>query len=131
MGKIPYCERYVVILQWDSILYFKPYFPCYIYIYIYIYICNAPLELNLTLIILYELHTISFQNFFVWALLLIVHTWNSCPLRSNLHQLQCTSCIVPTTSGRPHRNPLVWACQWPSSQSILSPHLSHNDSLWA
>ena len=25
----------------------------------------------------YEVHTISFQTFFVWALLLIVHTWNS------------------------------------------------------
>ena len=33
--------------------------------------------------------------FFVWALLLIVHTWNSSPLRSNLLRLQCT-CTVPT-----------------------------------
>ena len=51
-----------------------------------------------------------FQIFFIWALLLIVHTWNSSPLQSNLLQLQCT-CTVPTTSGRPHRSPLVWACQ--------------------
>ena len=81
--------------------------------------------------LIYEMHTISFQTFFVWALLLIVHTWNSCPLRSNLLQLQCTCCTVPTTSGRPHRSPLVWACQWPSSQPLSSPQLSHNDSLWA
>ena len=27
---------------------------------------------------------ISFQAFFVWALLMIVHTWNSTPLPSNL-----------------------------------------------
>ena len=31
----------------------------------------------------------------------------------------------------PHGNPLVWACQWPSSQPLLSPQLFHNDSLWA
>ena len=30
-----------------------------------------------------------------------------------------------------HRSPLVWACQWPSSQPLSSPQLSHNDSLWA
>ena len=65
------------------------------------------------------------------ALLLIVHTWNSSPLRSDLFRLQCTSCTVPTTSGRPHRSPLMWACQWPSSQPLPSPQLSHNDSHWA
>ena len=48
-------------------------------------------------------------------------------LRSNLLQLQCTCCIVPTTSGTPHGGPLVWACPCPRS----SPQLSHNDSLWA
>ena len=47
----------------------------------------------------YEVHTISFATYFVWALLLIVHTWNSSPLRSNLLRLQCTCCTVPTTSG--------------------------------
>ena len=62
---------------------------------------------------------------------MIVHTWNSCPLPSNLLRLQCTCCTVPTTSGRPHGSPLVWACQWPSSQPLSSPQLSHNDSLWA
>ena len=36
------------------------------------------------------MHTISFQTFFVWALLLIVHTWNSSPLRSNFLRQQCT-----------------------------------------
>ena len=64
---------------------------------------------------IYEVHTISFQTFFVWPLLLIVHTWNSSPLRSNLLRLQCTCCTVLTTSGKPHRSPLEWACQWPSS----------------
>ena len=38
---------------------------------------------------------------------------------------------VPTTSGRLHGSPLEWACQGPSSQSLSSPQLSHNDSLWA
>ena len=56
-----------------------------LYIYIYIYV----------------VHSIRFQTFFVWALLLRVHTWNSSPLRSNLLRLQCTCCTVPTTSTRP------------------------------
>ena len=46
---------------------------------------------------IFKEHTISFQTFFVWALLLIVHTWNSCPLRSNLFRLQRTCCTVLTT----------------------------------
>ena len=71
------------------------------------------------------------RTFFVWALLLIVHTWNSSPLRSNLLRLQCTCSTVPTTSARPHGSPLVWACQWPLSQPLSSPQLSHNDSLSA
>ena len=69
--------------------------------------------------------------FFVWALLLIVHTWKSSPLQSNLLRLQCTYCTIPTTPGRHHGSALVWACQWPSSQPLSSPQLSHNDSLWA
>ena len=76
------------------------------------------------------MHTISFKTFFVWALLLIVHTWNSSPLRSNLLWLQCSCCTVPTTSTRPHGSPLVRACQWRSSQPLSSPQLSHNNSLW-
>ena len=88
-----------------------------IYIYIYIYI--------------YENHEISFQTFFVWGLLLIVHTWNSSPFRSNLLRLQCICGTVLTTSRRLHGSPLVWACQLPSSQPLLSPQLSPNDSLWA
>ena len=80
---------------------------------------------------MYEGHTISFQTFLIWALLLIVQAWNYSPLPSNLLQLQCTSCTVPTTSARPHGSLLVWACQWPSSQPLSSPQLSHNDSLWA
>ena len=77
------------------------------------------------------MHTISFQTFFVWALLLRVHTWNSSPLRSNRLRLQSTTCTVPITSGRLRGSPLVWACQWPSSQPLSSPQLSYNDSLWA
>ena len=61
----------------------------------------------------------------------MVYTGNSGPLRSNLLRLQCTCCTVPTTSGMTHGNPLVWACQWPSSQPLSSPQFSHNDSLWA
>ena len=61
---------------------------------------------------------------------MIVHTWNSGLLRSNLLRLQCTCCTVPTSSGKPHGSPLVWAGQWPSSQPLSSPQLSHNDSLW-
>ena len=80
---------------------------------------------------MYEDHKISFQSFFVWTFLLIVHTWNSNPLRSNLLRLQCTYCTVLTTSGRPLRSYLVWACQWPSSLPLSSPQLSLNDSLWA
>ena len=70
-----------------------------------------------------------FPDFFCMDILLIVYTWNSSPLWSNLLWLQSTSCTVPT-SGRPHGNPLVSACQWPLLQP-LSFQLSHNDSLWA
>ena len=80
---------------------------------------------------LYIYEEISFQIFFVWALLLIVHTWNFSPLRINLLRLQYACSTVPTTSGRPHGIPLVWACQSPSSWPLSSPQLSHNDSLWA
>ena len=30
-----------------------------------------------------------------------------------------------------HRSPLVWTCQWPSSQPLSPPQFSHNDCLWA
>ena len=42
----------------------------------------------------------------------------------------CNALVVlfPTTSGRPHRSPPVWACQSPPSQPLSSPQLSHNDS---
>ena len=80
---------------------------------------------------IYEVHTISFQTFFfVWVILLILHTWNSSPLRSNLFRLQC-NCFTVRASARPHGSPLVWACQWPSSQPLSPPQLCHNDSLWA
>ena len=61
---------------------------------------------------------------------MIVQTWNSSPLWSILLRLQYT-CTFPTTSGRSNGSPLVSACQWPSSQPLSSPQLSHNDSLWA
>ena len=107
-----------------------------IYIYIYIYICMRVYTFlycicmsmyiyfvciyTYACVYIYEEYTISFQTFFVWALLLIVHTWNSSPLRSNLLRLQSTYCAVPTTSRRPHWSPLVWACQWPSSHPLSS-----------
>ena len=72
-----------------------------------------------------------FTDLFVWALLLMVHTWNSSLRRRNLLRIQCTCCTVPTTSGRLHGSPLLWGCQWPLSQPLSSPQLSHNDSLWA
>ena len=99
-------SRVLVDFRWEMFAWTPTiYTSTYIYIYIY------------------EVHMISFQTFFVWALLLIVHTWNSSPLRSILLRLQCT-CIVPTTFGKPHGSPLVWA-----SQPLSSPQLSHNDSL--
>ena len=61
---------------------------------------------------------------------MLVHTWNSSPLQSYLLRLQSTCCTVPTTSARPHGSLLVWACQCPSSQSLSSHQLSHNDSFW-
>ena len=79
----------------------------------------------------YEDHKISFQTFSVWALLVIVHKWNSSSLQSNLLQLQCTRCTIPITSRTPHGTPLVWSCQWHSLQPLSSLQLSHNDSLWA
>ena len=99
---------------------------CWVLLDIYIYMCVCVCNIY---IYTYEVHTISFQTFFIWALLLIEHTWNSSPLQSNLLQLQCT-CTVPTTSGGPYEHSLVWACQWPLSQPLSSPQLSHNVSLW-
>ena len=58
----------------------RGYIRVYVCMYLYIYLC------------MYKAHKISFQTFFVWALLLIVHIWNSSPLRSNLLRLQCTCC---------------------------------------
>ena len=60
-----------------------------------------------------------FPDFFVWVLLLIVQTWDSSHLQSNLLRLQYTCCTVTTTSGRLHGSPLS------------SPQFSHSDSLWA
>ena len=65
-----------------------------------------------------------FPDFFRIGTLLIVRTWNSTSFRS-------TYCTVPTTSGRPHGSPLVWACQWLSWQPLSSLQLSHNDWHWA
>ena len=45
---------------------------------------------------IYEGPSISFQTFFIWALCLIVHTWNSSPLQSNLLRLHC---------------PVSWGCR--------------------
>ena len=55
----------------------------------------------------YEVHSISFQTFLVWTLLLTVHTKNSSPLQSILLRHQCTCCTIPTTSGKPPGSLLV------------------------
>ena len=74
-----------------------------IYLSIYRSIFHIQKQVFLSIYLsIYEVHTISFQTFFVWALLLIVNTWNSTPLWSNLLRLQFTCCTVPTISGRPH-----------------------------
>ena len=69
-----------------------------------------------------------FPDFFSYGgLLLIVHTWNSSPLWSNLLQLQCTCCTVPTTSG----TLTLWPINSGLLISLLLPHLSSSltDSL--
>ena len=48
----------------------------------------------------YEDHRNKFPDFFCMVFLLIVHTWHSSPLRSNLLRLQCTYCTIPTTSAK-------------------------------
>ena len=99
---------------------------CFFFLFsIWTYVANAVIS-RYTRIIKYVS-----RLFFVWALLLLVHTSNSSLLPSNLLRLQCTFSTVPTTSSRLHGSPLVWACQWPSSQPLSSPQLSHIDSLWA
>ena len=79
----------------------------------------------------HEDHRINFQTFFVWALLLIVYTWNSSPIRSNL--LLAAMHLL-------YRSNNFWEAPWKSSyvsvsmtssQPLSSPQLSHNDSLWA
>ena len=116
-------------------MYLFPNIYIYLRIYLHFYLPiyqSMCISINISLCLsMYKGHKISFQTFFVWALLLIEYTWNSSSLRSNLLQLHWTCCTVPTTSARPHGSPLVWACQWPSSQPLSSPQLSHNDSLWA
>ena len=82
-------------------------------------------------IVLTRIIKLVFQTFFVWVLLLIVHTWNRSPLGSNLLRQQCTCYTVQTTSERPHQSPLVRASKWPSSQPLSSTQFSHNDSFWA
>ena len=77
----------------------------------------------------YEVHSISFQTFLVWTLLLTVHTKNSSPLQSILLRHQCTCCTVPTTSGKPPGSLLVCACLGPSSQPLSCPQLWNNDCL--
>ena len=94
----------------------------HICIYIYKYICIH----TYMLIYIY----IYIHDFFVWALLLKIHTLNCSLLRSNLLRLQCTCFTVQTTSGKPHASLLVWACQSPSSQPLSSPQLSYNDNPW-
>ena len=89
-----------------------------IYIYIYIYIYTRIIKKGSRFL-------------FVWALLLIVHTWKNSPLWGNLLRLQYTCFTVPTTSRRPPWKSSCVSVPMTSSQLLLSPQLSHNDSLWA
>ena len=68
----------------------------YLSIYLSIYLMSIILRGSLN----------KFPDFFVWALLLIVHPWNSSPLRSNLLRLQCT-CL--------YRSNNFCRAQWESS----------------
>ena len=118
---------YIYIYMWGCV-YICMYIYVYIYtyIYVYIYICIYICIHTYIYIYIYTRIINKFPDFFVWALLFVVHTWNYCPLWG-----QCTCCTVLTTLARPHSSLLAWACQWPSPQPLSSPQLSHNDSLWA
>ena len=70
-----------------------------------LFLCSDPCW-EMVNIYIYEGHTISFQTFFVWALLLRVHTWISTPLRSNLLQLLLQLF---------YRSNNVWKAPWKSS----------------
>ena len=43
----------------------------------------------------------------------------------------CNALVVPFQQllARPNESPLVWVCQWPSSQPLSCPQLSHQNSL--
>ena len=119
----------------------------YIYIYIYIWLNNKDTFCLYNLIKIISIFLIS-------VLISVWNWWMNLPtlsrtrpdtskaiIRGCLHDdhlyrvrkrsRQCSYCTAPTTSGRPHGCTLVWACQWPSSQPLSSPQLSHNDSPWA
>ena len=68
---------------------------------------NISITIHQSIMVSYEVHSISFQNFLVWTLLLTVHTKNSSPLQRILLRHQCTCCTVPTTSGKPPGSLLV------------------------
>ena len=69
----------------------------YIYIYIYIHI---RLQGSLK----------KFPNFFRMSAFIDSTHMKLLSPSNHLPRLQCTCCAVPTTSGRPHESPLVWAC---------------------
>ena len=113
----------------------------YVHIYIYIYICvcvcvcvcllsNTKSSddgnnsiFGLSFLNIYVRGSLNkFPDFFVWALLLIVHTWNSSHLRSNRLRLQSTCCTVPKTSGR--RLNIVTLLYWLHYSSHISYHHS-------
>ena len=60
--------------------------------------------------------------FFVWALLLIVHTWNSSPLRSYLPRLQCTCYVVSTIF--PESTTILNACTKKSMETYWKHHVN-------
>ena len=77
-------HRNMDCLKYSKQIYFESFI-------IFFIACNLLFFLDTTL--LFEIclwGSLNKFNFFVWAVLLIVHTWNSSPLRSNLLRLQCT-----------------------------------------
>ena len=73
------------------------------------------------------MHTISFQTFFVWALLLIVHAWNSGPFE--VISSGCNALVAPFQQLL--EGPIEVLLHERVSDLRHSPQLSHNDSFFA
>ena len=112
------------------------------YIYIHAYICT---HIYACLYMYIYVHTFVYIYIYIYAYI-YMHIYIYIHVRGSLNKFPdffpmgtlipfeviSSGCkTLPTTSGRHHGSPPVWACQWPSSQPLSSTQLSHNDSLWA